>query len=101
MAQINAVENPIITSPYEEPRAHWHIATGKQPEERDGRRLASYFLRVPEKAARGGGKKRQPDLYEEDTKAKSTCLTLPTCCASGSGSGASAITPAPPASRAS
>ena len=49
MAQINAVENPIINSPYEEPAQYWHIAAGKQPKKRNGRRPASYFLRVPER----------------------------------------------------
>src|SRR5918994_438654 len=47
MAQINAVENPIINSPYDEPRAHWRIETGKQP-----------------------------DLYEEDTKGEEYLLDL-------------------------
>ena len=36
--QINAVENPIINSPYEEPKHHWHIEEGKQPHKQDGRR---------------------------------------------------------------
>ena len=51
--QINAVANPIINSPYEEPKQHWHIEEGKQPRIELGRRPASYFLRVPERAARG------------------------------------------------
>ena len=49
--QINAVENPIINSPYEEPGQHWHIEEGKSPRRQEGRRPASYFLRVPERAA--------------------------------------------------
>ena len=53
MTQINAVENPIINSPYDEPRQHWHIEEGKPPRKQTGRRPASYFLRVPERAARG------------------------------------------------
>jgi type III restriction enzyme len=53
MSQINAVANPIINSPYKEPSHYWLIREGTQPEKRKGRRPASYFFRVPERAARG------------------------------------------------
>ena len=53
MSQINHVENPIINSPFEAPKFHWHLEQGRRPEMRDGRCLASYFFRVPERAARG------------------------------------------------
>ena len=76
MAQINTVENPIINSAYEEPRKHWHIETGKQPEVREGRRAASYFLRVPERAARGRRARRQDDLFEADEKGEEYLLEL-------------------------
>jgi len=34
----NAVDKPIINSPYEEPRAFWYLREGHPPEKRDGRR---------------------------------------------------------------
>lgn len=43
MSQINAVEAPIINSPYDEPANHWHIEVAKQPEKRSGRRLQVDF----------------------------------------------------------
>jgi type III restriction enzyme len=76
MAQINTVENPIINSPYREPRKHWHIQTGKQPEEREGRREASYFLRVPERAARGRRSPEHDDFFEADEKGAEYRLDL-------------------------
>lgn len=59
MSQINAVEAPIINLPYVPPAHHWHIEEGKHPEKRPGRRLASYFFRVPDRAARGRKAKGQ------------------------------------------
>jgi type III restriction enzyme len=53
MTQINTVAEPIINSPYDEPRHYWLIREGVQPEKKEGRRPASYFFRVPERAARG------------------------------------------------
>lgn len=53
MSQINTVAKPIINSPFDEPKYHYHIQEGTQPEKREGRRPASYFFRVPERAARG------------------------------------------------
>jgi type III restriction enzyme len=76
MAQINAVENPIINSPYEQPRQHWHIEEGKAPEKRTGRRPASYFLRVPERAARGRRAADQGEIFEDDTKGSEYLLDL-------------------------
>jgi type III restriction enzyme len=76
MPQINTVENPIINSPYVEPRRHWHIETGNVPEVREGRRLASYFLRVPERAARGRRGRRQDDFFEADEKGEEYLLDL-------------------------
>jgi len=74
--QINAVENPIINSPYEEPQHHWHIEEGQPPYKQDGRRLASYFLRVPERAARGRKGKDQSEMFEEDVKGSEYLLDL-------------------------
>ena len=76
MTQINAVENPIINSPYEEPRKHWQIEAGKQPIVREGRRLASYFLRVPERAARGRGTSKEEDFFAADEKGQEYLLDL-------------------------
>src|SRR5258708_15423674 len=76
MAQINTVKDPIINSAYGEPHKHWHIETGKQPEVREGRRVASYFLRVPERAARERRARRQDDLFEADEKGEEYLLDL-------------------------
>jgi type III restriction enzyme len=53
MPQINAVADPIINSPYKEPNRFYLIQEGVKPAKKDGRRPASYFFRVPERAARG------------------------------------------------
>lgn len=76
MSQINAVEAPIINSPYDEPAHHWHIEAAKPPEKRPGRRLASYFFRVPERAARGRRARAQPALFEETAKGQEYLLDL-------------------------
>lgn len=39
------VPEPILNSPFEEPREHWHIVEGETPERRPGRRPAMYFYR--------------------------------------------------------
>ncbi len=41
------VDEPILSSPYEEPVEHWWIEEGAQPERRAGRRRAGYFYRDP------------------------------------------------------
>jgi type III restriction enzyme len=74
--QINAVANPIINSPYEEPKQHWHIEEGKPPHIEPGRREASYFLRVPEHAARGRRPAAQGEMFEEDIKGNEYLLDL-------------------------
>jgi len=76
MTQINAVENPIINSPYTEPEFHWHIEQGKKPEKRLKRRPASYFLRVPERAARGKANKDQKGFFEEEAKGQEYLLDV-------------------------
>ncbi|KFN49308.1 BPTD_3080 family restriction endonuclease [Arenimonas composti] len=76
MSRINTVANPIINSPYAAPAHHWHIAEGKPPEKRSGRRLASYFLRVPESAARGRRAEGVRDFFEEDLKGQEYLLDL-------------------------
>jgi type III restriction enzyme len=68
--QINVVADPIINSPYEEPRE------GKEPRKEPGRRLASYFLRVPERAARGRRLDDQAELFDEDLKGNEYLLDL-------------------------
>lgn len=72
--QINAVEDPIINSPYLEPTQYWHIEEGKRPEKRSGRRPASYFLRVPERAGRGKKSKKQEELFEDEAKGEEYLL---------------------------
>jgi len=76
MSQINTVENPIINSPYIEPQFYWHIEEGKSPEKRSGRRLASYFLRVPERAARGRRAADQETMFPEEQKGAEYLLDL-------------------------
>ncbi|MBI4661071.1 MAG: DEAD/DEAH box helicase family protein, partial [Verrucomicrobia bacterium] len=41
------VPEPIINSPFGEPKQHWHIEEGEEPELRPGRRPAMYFYRDP------------------------------------------------------
>ena len=41
------VDQPILSSPYEEPIEHWVIEEGKLPERQPGRRPAGYFYRDP------------------------------------------------------
>jgi type III restriction enzyme len=41
------VPQPILNFPFEEPREHWHIVEGEEPEQRPGRRPAMYFYRDP------------------------------------------------------
>ena len=76
MTRINAVEAPIINLPYEEPRYYWHIEAGKPPQKRAGRRAASYFFRVPERAARGRKAKGQVALFEDTAKGQEYLLDL-------------------------
>jgi len=48
-----AVENPIINSPFVEPQCYWEIKKGEQPRTVAGRRGAYYYYRVPDSAKRG------------------------------------------------
>jgi type III restriction enzyme len=41
------VPQPILNSPFEEPREHWHIVEGETPDQRSGRRPSMYFYRDP------------------------------------------------------
>lgn len=41
------VPEPILNSPYEEPKEHWRIVRGEQPRRVPGRRPAMYFYRPP------------------------------------------------------
>lgn len=76
MTQINAVRTPIINSPYGEPEEHWLIEKGKEPERRKGRRLASYFFRVPERAARSRSAREQEEMFAEESKGEEYLLDL-------------------------
>jgi type III restriction enzyme len=42
---VQAVENPILSSPYEEPKMHWNYRQDGSPEKADGRRPASYWFK--------------------------------------------------------
>lgn len=46
------VSDPILSSPFEEPREHWWIVEGEVPERRAGRRFAHYFYRDPRSATK-------------------------------------------------
>ena len=46
------VSEPILNSPFEEPKEHWWIVEGEVPERRSGRRFAHYFYRDPRSATR-------------------------------------------------
>lgn len=41
------VEQPILNSPFEEPREHWRIQEGHAPTKLPARRRAGYFYRDP------------------------------------------------------
>ena len=41
------VSEPIINSPFDEPKQHWHIEEGEDPQLRSGRRPPMYFYRDP------------------------------------------------------
>src|SRR6266511_2407169 len=47
------VQEPILSSPFEEPTEHWWIEQGRLPERRAGRRPAGYFYRDPGVPAAG------------------------------------------------
>lgn len=47
MSENYEVPEPILNSPFEEPREHWYIREGETPERRPGRRPAGYFYRDP------------------------------------------------------
>ena len=59
-------ENPVINSPYEEPRFHWQLDPNGQPtaEQKEGRRRSSYLLPIPD--VRRSQKQRQQDLLTKD-----------------------------------
>ncbi len=41
------VPQPILNSPFGEPKEHWHIVEGETPEQQPGRRPSMYFYRDP------------------------------------------------------
>jgi type III restriction enzyme len=43
MTEAYEVPEPILNSPFEEPRWHWYIREGEQPEKRPGRRAALVY----------------------------------------------------------
>lgn len=62
---IEAIENPIINSPFIEPQCYWEVKKGEQPKTIEGRREAHYYYRVPDSAKRGRKSKDQLDLGGE------------------------------------
>lgn len=61
-----AKQSPIICSPFAEPDCHWKVERGQTPFTLPGRRPASYFFRVPERAGRGRANVAQQDLLDKD-----------------------------------
>lgn len=49
------VQDPILNSPYEEPRLYWRIVEGETAEKIPGRRPALYYYRPPNHPAEQGG----------------------------------------------
>lgn len=45
------VPHPILNSPYEKPAKHWYLEEGREPQLRDGRRMALYYYRAAKAAA--------------------------------------------------
>lgn len=78
MSQINTVANPIINSPYREPDHYWLIREGVSPEKAAGRRPASYFFRVPDRAARGPRRGAAPQAVMFDDVSKGQEVLLDT-----------------------
>lgn len=76
MNDITTIDSPIINSPYAESRYYYRIERGKPPEKRAGRRPASYFFRVPERAARGRKRAKEIELFEESTKGEEYPLAM-------------------------
>jgi len=42
------VSEPILNSPFEEPKEHWHLKFGEQPQRIGSRRKAGYWYRSPD-----------------------------------------------------
>ncbi len=53
MTQIHEVQNPIISSPYEEPKQHYEVKPGEPARLEVGRRPAFYYYRPPERQTGG------------------------------------------------
>jgi len=59
------VDEPILCSPFEEPREHWHLVEGEPPRRAAGRRPARYFYRP---ASRGDADARPAGSTEIELK---------------------------------
>ena len=57
------VDSPIINSPFYVPRFHWQIKKGELPVKAEGRRPASYYYRIPERAGRGARRSAEQELF--------------------------------------
>jgi type III restriction enzyme len=49
------VDQPILNSPYEEPKEHWLIVPGETPQRVEGRRKAMYYYRAPKGDSEANG----------------------------------------------
>ena len=59
------VDEPILCSPFEEPKEHWHLVEGETPRRASGRRPARYFYRPP---SRGDAEVRPAGSTEIELK---------------------------------
>jgi type III restriction enzyme len=59
-----AVENPILSSPYDEPTAHWSYKSDGTPEQIPGRRPACYWFQTKDAKHHGS----QADLFAEEDR---------------------------------
>lgn len=50
------VPEPILNSPFEEPKEHWNIVEGEEPKRNAGRRPAMYYYRDPKSKPSASGK---------------------------------------------
>ena len=63
------IENPVINSPFEEPKRHFKFnARGITEEVADGRRRSEYFMPFPKPKKRSGQEQMQFELPEQDLR---------------------------------
>ena len=67
IAYEHSVENPIINSPFEEPKQHWNVRQGQRPDLKKGRRVAGFYQREMEGHARFSVHNLDPEIYRADS----------------------------------